>query len=289
MENIVYLNGEFLPLEDAHISPFDRGFNFGDGAYEVIRSYAGKFFRMDDHLNRLLYSLHELMIPPVDITSVSHLITQLLEKNKLAMSDALVYMQVTRGVFPRSHQLPSQEIRPTVFMSVSQFQPQHDLQETGVKVILFPDIRWTRCDIKTISLLPNMMARNKATSEGAIEALFVRDDIILEGTRSNFCAIYRDQLITAPTSRFTLAGVTRKVVLELCKSVGIPTYENPIYANQLRHFHEMMILSTSLEVTPVVQVDNTIIGDGKAGEITRRLQDAFHKLVEKLQVQAELS
>ena len=153
MGNIVYLNGEFLPLEDAHISPFDRGFNFGDGAYEVVRSYSGRFFRMEAHMKRLLYSLHELVIPTVDTNAISNAAEQLLIRNNLINGDALIYLQVTRGAVPRSHYLPSKEISPTIFMSANQFHPNTELQENGTTVILFPDIRWGRCDIKTISLL----------------------------------------------------------------------------------------------------------------------------------------
>jgi D-alanine transaminase len=274
METSVYLNGEFVTESDAHISPFDRGFNSGDGVYEVIRVYNGRLFKIEAHLNRLLHGLYELRIPAIDVELLKTIANRLLINNSLTDSDALIYVQVTRGVVQR-YKLPSPEIQPTVFMCVSTCPVWLDEQRQGVSVIIVPDIRGTRCDIKSTSLLPNILARNQATQSGAVEALFVRDDVVLEGTHSNFFAVYRDQVITAPLSQFVLSGITRHVVLELCASLGIPIYQNPIYATQLRHFQEMMIVSTSLEITPVVRIGDMAVNAGKVGSITRKLQETF--------------
>lgn len=276
---IVYLNDRFIPKDEARISPDDRGFSLADGAYEVIRAYGGRLFKSQEHLARLERSLGALRIAAPDTQSMSEVAAQLLHHNRLRDADALLYIQVTRGVAPRRHSFPDPETPPTMYVSVSPFRQSREKWESGVKAILVPDIRWARCDIKSVALLPNVLASQQAREQGANEALFVRDGIVTEGAHTNFCTVLDGQLVTHPPTDRILAGVTRQVVLDLCRALDIPVKETPVLERQLREASELMITSTTAEVTPVVQLDDWRVADGEPGPITTRLQRAFRKLV----------
>jgi D-alanine transaminase len=276
---IVYLNDRFIPKDEARISPDDRGFLLADGAYEVIRAYGGRFFKTQEHLARLERSLRELRITASGTEHLVEVPGQLLQRNRLQDSDALLYLQVTRGVAARRHSFPEPGTPPTVYASVSPFQQSWGKWKGGVKAILVPDVRWARCDIKSVALLPNVLASQQAREQDADEALFVRDGVVMEGAHTNFCAVFDGQLVTHPRTNCILAGVTRQVVLDLCRTLDIPTREVPIFERQLRQASEMMITSTTVEVTPIVQLDGWQVGDGKPGPITTRLQRAFRELV----------
>jgi D-alanine transaminase len=274
---ITYFNNRFLPKKEISISPDDRGFLFGDGVYEVIRSYSGKLFHADAHLNRLERSLRELQITGIDVENFRGISAKLLERNDLGSGDATIYIQVTRGAAPRKHSFPEGETVPTVYIFASPLQPPLQKMETGIKVILTPDIRWARCDIKSIALLPNVLANQQATDQGAEEAIFVRDGAITEGSHSNFCAVIDGELRTFPESHYILAGITRQVVLNLCRALGIPFREFPIFESELSKADELMILSTTNEVMPVVHVNDWKVADGKPGSVTLKLQKAFRE------------
>lgn len=276
---IVYLNDQFTPKDEARISPDDRGFSFADGAYEVIRAYGGRFFRKQEHLARLERSLRELRIAAPDTRSLGEVGVQLLQHNHLQDADALLYIQVTRGAAPRRHSFPDPGTPPTVYASASPFRQSREKWEGGVKAIVVPDTRWARCDIKSVALLPNVLASQQASEQGAHEALFVRDGVVTEGAHSNFCAVLDGQLVTHPRTNRILAGVTRQVVLDLCHALDIPVREMPVLEGQLREASELMITSTTVEVTPVVQLDDWRVDDGEPGPITTRLQRAFRELV----------
>ena len=277
---IVYFNKEFKLLTSANISPFDRGFLFADGVYESIRTYNGKLFRFKDHLDRLKKNIKEIRIDFKEFDSLENIIYELIKKNNIE-SEALVYLQITRGsAIPRTHSFPKEKISPTLFVSVKEFTEDFEEQSKGVKVILQEDIRWLRCDIKSTSLLPVVLASQKATEENAVEAILVRDGLITEGTHTNFFAVKDETIFTAPKSRIILEGITRKVVLEFCEKFKIECCEEFINKDDLKSFDEFFITSTTKEITPVISIDYWTINQGEPGKITKCLQAVFKKITE---------
>ena len=276
----VFLNNSIIPFEDGHISPFDRGFLFADGVYESIRTYNKKLFRYEDHLERLRRSLKETRIDFKELDSLENIIYELMIKNEID-EEALVYIQITRGMaMPRTHSFPKEKTSPTVFISVQELKESTEEQTNGVKVILQEDVRWLRCDIKSTSLLPVVLASQKATEENAAEAILVRDRVITEGTHTNFFAVKNETLFTAPKSKLILEGITRKVVLELCEKFKIDFREEFINKDDLKSFDEFFITSTTKGITPVTSIDYWTINEGNPGKITMSLQSVFKKLVE---------
>jgi D-alanine transaminase len=276
---IVYFNGQFLPKEDVKVSPDDRAFLFADGAYEAILSYAGVMFRPEDHFRRMARSLGELRIEAPEPATLREISQALLERNALTEGDAMVYLQVTRGAAPRKHAFPPEGTPPTLYAFATPFQVPHQKLEQGIKVIMIPDIRWARCDIKSLALLPNVLANQRAKESGAGEAVFVRDGVVTEGSHTNFCAVFDGTLFTHPRTHLILPGITRAVVLELCRDLGVPYEEAPIFEHKLQDADELMVVGTTSEVMPVVQVDEWTVGDGEPGPITRQLQHAYRSLV----------
>jgi D-alanine transaminase len=276
---IVFFNHQFIPKAEVRIEPDDRGFLFADGVYEVIRSYRGKLFKADEHIARLNRSLQFLRIRMPENANFKQIGTQLIEHNNLQNEDASIYIQVTRGPATRKHAFPEAKMPATLYASVSPLQRPVEKQAQGVKVILKPDIRWARCDIKSIALLPNVLASQRAKEEKAEEAILVRDGVALEGSHSSFGGVFNNRLVTAPKSNYILAGITREVVLQLCQKLNIIVEEFPIMADRLQEADELILFSTSLEVTPIVQVDDWQVGDGKPGAVTRKLQRAFDELI----------
>jgi len=277
---ITFLNGNFLRLQEAHISPFDRGFLFADGVYESIRTYNKKLFRYEDHIDRLKRSLKETRIEFKEFNSIENIVYELMIKNDID-NEALVYLQITRGAtIPRTHSFPKEKISPTVFISVQELKENPAEKLNGVKVILREDIRWLRCDIKSTSLLPVVLANQNAIEAGAVEAILVRDGIITEGTHTNFFAVKDETVYTAPKSRFILEGITRKVVLEFCEKFKIDYREEFINKDDLKKFNEFFITSTTKEITPVVEIDYWKSNDGEPGKITKSLQSVFQKVTE---------
>ncbi len=274
---IVYLNGYFVSKEDAGISPDDRGFLFADGAYEAIRAYGGRLFELRRHLQRLERSLRELRITGVSADDLTAIINEVIVRNNAGSGEMIVYIQVTRGAAERSHSFPTKHISPTVYVSVTPVHHSTEKSKQGARIILVPDIRWERCDIKSVALLPNVLANQTAKEKGADEAVFVRDGNITEGTHTNFCGIFEGRLVTHPLDNLVLDGITRRVVLELCGEMGISVDESPIRADELPDANELMILGTSFEVMPVVQVDDWQVAKGIPGPITRALQEAFRQ------------
>jgi len=276
----VYINNQFILSEKAQISPFDRGFLFADGVYESIRTYNKKLFMFEEHLNRLKRSLKETRIDFNDFESLNDIIHELINKNNID-KEALVYLQITRGaVLTRTHCFPQEKIPPTIFISVKEFEGNIKEQIQGVKVILQEDIRWFRCDIKSTSLLPVVLANQRAKEYGAAEAILVRDGMITEGTHTNFFAVKNETLYTAPASRLILEGITRRIVLEICEKLKIDHREEFINKDNLKNFNEFFITSTTKEITPVTMIDYWKINDGKPGKITKSLQTFLRKETE---------
>ena len=277
---IVFINNKFVEEAETVISPFDRGFLFADGVYESIRIYNKKLFRCDDHLARLQKSLKEIQINFQQTNDLKKIIYELIKRNKIE-NEALVYLQITRGTsIPRKHHFPSVSVNPTLFISVQNFSDNINEKEKGIKVILDKDIRWLRCDIKSVSLLPVILSNQKAKEAGAEEAILVRDGLITEGTHTNFFAVKDGIVYTAPESNFILSGITRKVVLELCSKSKIKIREEFISEKDLKSFNEFFITSTTKEITPVVQIDDWKINNSKPGDITMSLLAEFSKLIQ---------
>ena len=264
-----------------HISPDDRGFLFADSLYEVIRSYKGSFFRAQKHLNRLGYGATHLKLGRTDFSELEKIARELVVRNHLESEDAVIYFQVTRGVAKRSHAFPLPAPCPTIYATVSTFDPgpgDRD-RETGIHVITIADTRWARCDMKTTALTPNILANQAAVEKGAKEAIFVRDGVMLEGSHSNFAAVFDNVLVTAPLSNYILGGITRQFVLELCARENIRVEERPIFEQEVHLATEMMILGTTTEVTPIVKMNNAIFKDGTPGPVARALQAAYNREV----------
>ena len=277
MTEIIYLNGNLVPKTEAVISPEDRGFNFADGIYEVIKYYNGKPFRYHDHINRLTRSLREIQIEFDGIDGLEPIFQSLLDENKLSDQEAGVYLQITRGSQTRIHRFP-ESTTPTVYATVFPFASKPDQLENGVKVITTEDIRWLRCDIKSISLLPNVLAAEKAHRQNAVEAIFIRDGIVTEGSHSSFMAVRNGIVYTHPDSNLILPGITKKVIFEICRQNNIQLIEQGIQAQELSGMDEMMIAGTGSEVSPVIQIDDSVVANGNPGPVTRLIQKKFVEL-----------
>jgi D-alanine transaminase len=276
---VVYLNGEYIAEEEARISPDDRGFLFSDGIYEVIRSYDGILFEPSAHLARLRYGAKALRFHETGFDSLPHVANELIKRNGLQSGDATVYIQVTRGAAPRTHRFPPTDTPLTVYLSAGPFNPHHSDQERGIRAILVPDQRWARCDIKSTALLPNVLANQQAVDAGAFEALFVRDGVLMEGSHSNVAAVVKGEVITPPLTNYILGGITRGVVLELCRKHGIPHREHLLLSSEIPEMEEIMIVGTTVEVTPVRQIVNADFQNREPGPLTRKLQELFRERV----------
>ena len=278
---IAYFNGQFLPKEEIKVSPDDRGFLFADGVYEVIRAYGGKPFRMEEHLKRLARSLKEIRIDFPGVAKLAAVGEKLIALNHLGGGEyATIYIQITRGAASRKHTFPDEPVPPTVYVAASPGISQRAKIEKGVKIILVPDIRWSRCDIKSVSLLPNVLANQQAKENGAEEAVFVRDGMITEGSHTNFFMVFEGQVWTHPLNAHILPGITRDVVQEFCRGFKIPFREEAVLEKNLPKAEEMFLSGTSMEVTPVVQVDDWRVREGFAGPVTARLREAYKKMLD---------
>ncbi|HWP38538.1 MAG TPA: D-amino acid aminotransferase [Gemmatimonadales bacterium] len=274
MTPTVYFNGQLLPKDQVRISPDDRGFLFGDGIYEVVRSYEGKFFALEPHIDRLRYGLRETYLNGVDVDRLVDAVKELVRVNDLMRGDATVYVQVTRGTAPRTHHFPDPSVPPTVYAQAGRFTPKAD-PAVGAVTITVPDIRWTRCDIKTVQLLPNCMANQRAREAGAVEALFVRDGVVLEGSHTSVFFVLDGEVRTAPRTNYILPSITRATVLELCQESGIAVRETPVFQHELPRCSEMFLAGTTMEVMPIVRVDGAPVSKGTPGPVTKRLQALF--------------
>ncbi len=273
-ERFVYLNGEILPRSQAKLDLEDRGAVFADGVYEVTRYYDGKPFAMNQHIARLKRSLAQIHIQePADVNRLDRISDELLRLNNLR--DAIVYWQITRGAAPRKHQYP-QGVKPTMFVitySALPFDPTALPQNKTA--ILHEDLRWHQCSIKSLMLLPNVMAKQKAEESGAYEAILHRGDIITEGTATSVMIVRHGELWTHPANALILGSITRAIVLELARKIGLPVREETYTVADLLAADEAIICGTMSHVTPIVSVDGKPIGNGEMGPVTRRLHDAL--------------
>ncbi|HEX2450244.1 MAG TPA: D-amino acid aminotransferase [Gemmatimonadales bacterium] len=274
MSDLVFFNGAFIPRERATVSVDDRGFLFGDGVYEVVRVASGRYLDGDRHLARLTRSLAELRLhdPADDGTDLLAIGQELVARQGIGSDgQAVVYMQVTRGAAPRRHAFPAADTPPTVFVSAWPFVPKRDLVIAGVAAITHADLRWQRCDIKSVNLLPNVLANQRATEQGAYEAILLRDGIVTEGTHTNVFALVEGMLRTHPNGPAILPGVTREVVLELAREAGIEVREQALDEAELANAAEVFLTGTTTDVMPVVSIGGRMVGNGRPGPVARRL------------------
>ena len=272
---LVYLNGRYIPAEEATIPVDDRGFLFADGVYEVARVYGGRPYLMGEHLQRMQEGLAALRIRLRDLDEIAGAAEKLVRENGVD-GDGTIYIQVTRGAAPRKHAFPPEGTKPTVYVAAKPYR-NHPPEwfEDGVEAITFPDTRWSRCDIKSIALLPNVLANEAAHAAGAFEALFVRDGVVIEGSHSNLWGVRNGRLVTYPASNYILAGITRTRIFELADELGIPAEEGMIYQEELFEHDELFLSGTTTEVMPIVRVDGREVVDGEPGPITLKLQKAY--------------
>ena len=278
----VYLDGRFVPKSEAVVSVEDRGFLLADGVYEVVPFYEGTPFYLDRHVERLRYSLDAVRID-FDTSGVADIARRLISENGLETADrSIVYLQVTRGVAPRTHWFPEQRVEPTVFGYAKAWtRPAEAVWSRGFTAITVPDRRWTRVDIKTTNLLPNVLAFQAAKDAKVDDAILVRDGVAIEGAHQNFWAVIDGTVVTHAATNLILAGITRGVVLELGRAAGIPVAERPIQLEELTIAEELFFTGATGEVRPCVQVDGRAVGNGHVGPITRALSAGFLELVER--------
>lgn len=281
LDMLVYLNGRYVSAAEATVSALDRGFIFGDGVYEVWRVVRGRLFEARAHQARLERGLRELRIPRPEDGSLERLTgiaERLLEEGGIRDGDATLYVEVTRGAAPRTHYFPPQGTQPTLLVMTSPFSPS-PARFSGTSVITQPDVRWLRCDIKTVQLLPNVMARQAATEAGASEALFVRDGVITEGTHTTVFGVLDGVVRTHPANHLVLPGVTRDVAIALARDAGLTVREQAIAVAELPRVSELFLTGTTTDVTPILSLDGAAIGDGRPGPIARMLLD---RLLERM-------
>jgi D-alanine transaminase len=272
---IAFYKGTFLPKEYIHISPDDRGFLFADGIYEVVRWYEGVFYDMAGHLARLKRSLREIRVEWPEADSFPEISSELILRNKLQKRPTLVYLQVTRGAAKRAHAFPSPAVNPTVYAFARGFHPEKELIAKGIGAILRKDWRWTRCDIKSVSLLPNILSFQEAREADCYECIFSRDGVITECAHSNVFFVTGGTLTTHPESELVLSGITRKNILRLAREAGIPVRETALSESRLKEISEAFITNTSFEIAPVIFINQKAVGDGKPGPVTRLLREKF--------------
>ena len=283
-ELLAYLNGEYLPRDQACVPVTDRGLLFGDAVYEVVPAYGGIPFRVEHHLRRLDRSLAAIeMANPLDHDAWREVFAQLTAQ--LPGQDQSIYLQVTRGAYAKRHHVIPEEVHPNVFAWTSALPPQdRDKALHGMRVITLDDIRWHRCDIKATTLLANVLCRAQATREGADEVILIRDGAVLEGTASNLFIVSNGLLITPPDSDELLPGVTRDLVLELAREDGIPFAQASISMADLESADEVWMTSSTREVGAVVTLNGKPVGDGSPGPLWHRMDALFQACKERLRL-----
>jgi D-alanine transaminase len=271
---ILYLNGRFVPESEAGISPLDRGFLFADAIYEVVRYDRGRPYRLAEHLERMREGLEAIRIAAApDVFEAAA--DRLLRENGLADKDAFVYAQISRGAAPRYHAFPPEGTEPTVFAFAREVDPPPPPE--GGRAILLTDERWGRCDIKSVMLLANVLAAQKAREAGAIDAILVRDGFCLETTKANLFLVSKGILRTAPNGPRILPGVTRGAAIEAARRIGLGVEERAFTVEEMYSAQEVFLASTTLWTYPLVSVEGRPVGGGKGGPVTRMIRDALYE------------
>ncbi len=272
---LAMIQDRIVPMEELEPIYLDRGIFFGDGVYEVVRSYNGKIFALEEHLGRFSNSLAAIGITTVDMDQIRSRVLRAFETAGIA--NAKIYFHVTRGSAPRDHVWDA-DLKPNFFLTVSELVDQPQIKAKGIAVSTHPDWRWKRCDIKSLNLLANVLALQDAAGKGCDEAIFVDEaGLITEGSHSAFFAILGQKLQTAPLTANILPSITRKYVIQAGKNIGLEIVEKSLASGQASRADELFIAVTTKDIVPVVKFDGVVTGDGKPGPYTRSLIEQFRR------------
>ncbi|MFH4876678.1 D-amino-acid transaminase [Staphylococcus cohnii] len=275
----VLINEHLVDEQDAKVPYNDRGYVFGDGIYEYIRTYNNNIFTAKPHFERLIRSAKEIGLElKYNVDELTELIQELLAANDVVNGG--VYIQVTRGAAPRDHAFPTPSVEANVMAFTKTYERPYKLLEEGINAITTEDIRWLRCDIKSLNLLGNVLAKERAVKYNAQEAIQHRGDIVTEGSSSNVYAIKAGEIYTHPVNNYILNGITRMVIKDIAEEKGIPFNEGTFTVDFLRNADEIIVSSTSIEVMPVVKLDGEQVGDGEVGPVTKSLQEGFNSYID---------
>lgn len=286
METIL-LNDQFVK-RDPLIDIEDRGYQFGDGVYEVIGVYNRMPFMMDEHMERLERSANEIELKlPYDTLDLKKRLLELVVENDLI--EGIIYLQVSRGTASRWHEFPPVDTPAVTVAYTREEKRLTTVEDEGAKAILTEDIRWLRCDIKTLNLLPNVMAKQKAVEANAIEAILHRGDIVTEASASNVFIVQTGELYTHPANRQILNGITRRKILELCQELDLMVHEKAFTISDLLAADEVFISATKLDIIPIIKVEDRVIGEGIPGKVTKRVLDQFRIVLKQLESEVNMS
>lgn len=279
---LVYLNGSYLHQDEAKVHVSDRGFLFGDGVYEVFRVVHGRIFKEQAHLERLNESLQAMGLD-VDKKirkKLPGVLMELTERNNLTTNEATIYLQITRGAAsPRTHPWPDPAVEPTLFVSAEPFSPYLELQKSGIRVITLADLRWARCNIKSVNLLPNTLARQRASEAGVHSAILIRDGVVTESPNANIFGVKNNRLITYPATNYILKGITREVVLGIAEDLNLETDFTGVREDELFELEELFFTGTTTDIQPVTDADGKKINSGKPGPVTGKIREAYRALL----------
>ncbi|WP_233879280.1 D-amino-acid transaminase [Virgibacillus halodenitrificans] len=277
--NKILFNNQ-ITARERFIDIEDRGYQFGDGIYEVIGVYDGKPFLLEEHLLRLKRSAKEVHLKlPEKIEKIKENLEKLVHINELV--EGIIYLQISRGTAARWHEFPSPEVSPVMVAYTRAEQRMSNVEDEGAIATLTEDIRWLRCDIKTLNLLPNVLAKQKAVEQNAIEAILHRGETVTEASASNVFMVRNEEVYTHPANNFILNGITRQQVLQLCNKLGIPVNEKPFNIKEMLQAEEVFITATKLDIVPILKVDQHTIASGNPGNITKKILREFRKLYQK--------
>jgi D-alanine transaminase len=282
MESLACLNGELMPVDQARVPVWDRGFLFGDAVYEALRIYQGCCWLEDEHFARLRRSLAELHFPVIDIDRLIGRLHRTISAS--AIEDGIAYLQITRGVAPRAHAFPDPPVAPTELIIIREFDDTSmaSLRQEGAAAISQPDLRWGRCDIKSTNLLANVLAQDAARRAGCYEAILIgHDGHVTEATHTSVLWVRAGRLEATPEGPEILPGTTRQFLLRVAREIGVPATDGSVTLDELIRASEVLLVGTTCEVVPVVRIDSQPIADGRPGPIARRLQEAYRAAVEQ--------
>ncbi len=270
MTELAYVNGKILPLDEAFVPIEDRGYQFGDAVYEFIASYNGKLFALEEHLDRLENSLKALDFEPLDRSQIRGAILMTFERS--GFQRAGLYLQISRGVAPRNHLFPTNPVPQLIITVRPAPEIPEDLRHKGASAITVKDLRWKRCDIKSVQLLPNALAKQQAVDAGADDAIFISSDgVVREGTSSNLFMVRKGVVQTHPLSSRILPGITREYLIDICREQGIRVSQTQFNKSDLSKADEVFLSGTVTEVLPVTFIDGQKIGEGRPGPIAKKL------------------
>jgi D-alanine transaminase len=280
MESLACLNGELLPVDQARVPIWDRGFLFGDSVYEVLRIYQGRCWLETEHFARLERSLAEMLFPEVDLEALAARTARTIQAS--GIQEGTAYLHLTRGVAPRAHAFPDPPVPPTELIVVRPFDDAATARnrQTGVTTLSHPDLRWKRCDVKSTNLLANVIAHEVAHRAGCFEAILVGDDgYVTEATHSSALWIRNGRLEGTPEGPGILPGTSRQFLIKAAAEAGIPFHDARVTLDELKAADEAFLVGTTIEVLPIVRIDETPVSSGEPGPVTRRLQTIFHDAI----------